>query len=116
MKVLFKHMWFGPSEASNEGKINQTAGKRYRPGVHYVPAELKPLLPKTATVLEDDTPVPEPVKPEPGASLRDFDEVRAAADAQAEAEEKAEAERLRQRAEQMRQELAEEEKKPKKKG
>lgn len=116
MKVLFKHLWFGPTETKNQGKINQTAGKRYRPGVHYVPAELKSLLPKTAKIIEDDTPAPEPVEAEPGETLRSFDELRAAAEATAEAEEKAETERLRQRAEQMRQELAEEEKKPKKKG
>jgi|GEM_PF-6859124 hypothetical protein len=115
MKVLFKHLWFGPTEPKNSGKINETAGKRYRPGVHYVPAELKSLLPKTAVVIEDDTPVPEPVKAEPGETLRSFDELRAASEAQAQAEEKAEAERLRQRAEQMKREL-EGDSKAKKKG
>lgn len=115
MKVLFKYLWFGPTEAKNQGKINQTAGKRYRPGVHFVPAELKPLLPKTATILDDDAPAPEPVKPELGETLRSFDELRTAAEAQAEAEAKAEAERLRQRAEQMKREL-EGDSKGKKKG
>lgn len=105
MQVRFKYLWFGPTEPKNAGKINESAGKRYRPGVHYVPAALKPLLPKTATIIEDDTPPPEPVAPQPGMSLRDFDEVRAAADVQAEVEAKAEAERLRQRAEQMKREL-----------
>lgn len=105
MKVLFKHLWFGPTESKNAGKINETAGKRYRPGVHFVPAELKPILPKTAVVIEEDAPTPEPVKAMPGETLRDFDEVRSAADHQADVEAKAEVERLRQRAEQMKREL-----------
>lgn len=105
MKVLLKHMWFGPSEVANEGKLNQVTGRRFRPGVHFFPPEVKPLLPKTAVVLEDDTPVPEPVKAEPGSTLRDFDEARSAADLLAEKENEAEQERLRLRAEQMKREL-----------
>lgn len=115
MKVRFKNVWFGPSEIAREGKINQAGGRRYRPGVHYVPAELKPLLPKTATILEDDTPEPEPVPREPGLSLKDFDETRAEGDAAAEAGEKAEAE-LRANAEKLKRELEAEKPSKKKPG
>lgn len=113
MKVLFKHVWFGPSETAREGKINQTAGRRYRPGTHYVPAELKDQLPKTAKIVEDDSPPP-PVSREPELTLRDFDETRAEGDAAEERAKKAEAELLAN-AEKLRKELEADEKPSKKK-
>ena len=115
MKVLFKSVWFGPSEIEREGKINQSSGRRYRPGIHFVPAELKDQLPKTAKIVEDDTPVPEPVSRDAGFSLRDFDETRAAGDAETEKAQEAE-EELRRNAEKLKAELAAEEDKPAKKG
>ncbi len=115
MKVRLKDLWFGPSEVANEGKLNQVTGRRYRPGVHFFPPEMKALLPKSAVILEDDTPVPEPVKGEPGSTLRDFDEARAAADRQDKVEQEAEQERLRLRAEQMKRELEGEDEAPVKK-
>ena len=113
MKVQFSQPWFGPSDVSREGKINQASGRRYRPGVHYVPAEMKPLLPKTAKIIEDDSPPPA-VSREPELTLRDFDEVRAEGDAAEEAGKKAEAE-LRANAEKLKRELEADEKPSKKK-
>lgn len=115
MKVLFKSAWFGPSEVQREGKINQSSGRRYRPGIHFVPAELKDLLPKSAKILEDDTPPPAPVSRDPGLSLRDFDETRAAGDAETEKAQEAE-EALRKNAERLQAELAAEEADKPKKG
>jgi len=113
MKVLFKYVWFGPSEIAREGKINQAGGRRYRPGTHYVPAELKDQLPKTAKIIEGDSPPP-PVSREPELTLRDFDEVRAEGDAAEEVGKKAEAE-LRANAEKLKRELEADEKPSKKK-
>jgi len=112
MKVLFKHVWFGPSDVSREGKINQASGRRYRPGVHYVPAELKDALPKTAQIVEDDSPAPV-VSRDPAVTLRDFDEARAADEAAAKAAEDAE---LRANAEKLQRELEAEKPSKKKPG
>lgn len=111
MKVQFKQPWFGPSDVSREGKINQASGRRYRAGVHFVPAELKDMLPKNAVILEDDSPPPEASR-EPSVTLRDFDEVRAAEEDAAKAAEDAE---LRAAAEKLQRELDEEQKPSKKK-
>lgn len=102
MKVLFKYMWFGPTHIVNEGKISQASGKRYYPGEQYVAPELRPYLPSTAKVIEEDAV--EPVKADTGHSLRDFDELRQESDATAAAEARAQ-ETLLERAERMQREL-----------
>lgn len=115
MKVRLKHLWFGPSQVSNAGKLNQSVGRRFRPGVHVMPDEFKEFLPKSAEVLEISSPVPEPVKAAPGETLRDLDDVRKAAEELEAVEQDAEAERLRLRAEQMQRDLDAETAEPAKK-
>src|SRR3546814_406797 len=99
MRVKFTATWFAPGEdwegwpASKQDKVRTISGKRFRKGIQDVPEELRAALPKTATVLSDDTPLPQhPTVMEP-ALLHEADTERAAAEAAEQMLDEAEAER-----------------------
>src|SRR5688572_2626533 len=75
-RVRFAATWFSPQG-------------RFRQGVQEVPAELLPILPKSAKVLDKAEVVD--TAEEPAVTLRDMDELRAADNAFTQALEKAEA-------------------------
>jgi hypothetical protein len=90
MLVELKEKWFAPTEATQYAKGLKlfTSGRRYRPGVHEIPDELKDKLPKSAVILEEK-PIHDEV-PVVHKSLKDFDETRAIADEEVKIAEKAE--------------------------
>lgn len=83
MRVLLKQDWFGP---------NAHLYVRDRLG-NVVPDEFRDALP-AGTVILDKTEAPVPVAVEPLATLRDFDVLRAEADAEDAVAAKAETSRL----------------------
>lgn len=107
MKVKFTATWFAPGEAwegwpqSKQDRVRVMSGKRFRKGIWDVPEELRPVLPSTATVLDENVPLPQhPAVVEPSL-LHEADTERAAAEATDKMLEEAEAERKRVIAERM---------------
>lgn len=81
MKVYFKQGWFGPSQVVQDPlrpKGMPISGTRYRKSLNKhdlrdVPDELRPFLPKSATVVESPEEAPAPAK----ETLADHDTERA---------------------------------------
>jgi hypothetical protein len=57
MRVKLDKAWFAPSAARKPNVLTTISGKRYRAGVHELPEDMRPYLPKTAVVLDDAEPV-----------------------------------------------------------
>lgn len=92
MRVRLDHSWFAPSAIRvGNDKIYKMSGRRFKAGVHLMPEELRPHLPKSA-VIEDEaeTAEVEIVAAEEQNLLRVYDTARAAAEAEGDAREKAE--------------------------
>lgn len=68
MKVRFFKTWFGPG------------GRRFRPGIHDVPNEMVEAIPASAEIVDGEAP--DDAGEDDGLSLRDFDNERAATDAE----------------------------------
>jgi len=53
MLVKLKNTWFAPTDVVQKDKIQSVSGRRYKPGVHEVPDNLKPYLPPSAEIVKD---------------------------------------------------------------
>lgn len=84
MRVKFREKWFGPSEPYKHTDNRVFKGTNYEKGeVYELDPEMRPLLPKSAVILDDDfeEPVEEvreapSVKEPEGETLRDHDHDR----------------------------------------
>lgn len=53
MKIKLKNRWFAPTRVKRRNKIQRSAGRLYKPGIHIVPDNLRDSLPTSAVVLDD---------------------------------------------------------------
>jgi len=100
IRVQLKNTWFAPTNLSKINRIFSTSGRRYKPGIYTWPASVEKYLPKSAKVLGEEKPFVDQWGDEEEfdgfveggmTGLEDWDEDRAAAEAEGKIREAAEA-------------------------